>query len=257
MGIRYVSFVVMTETYIFHLMFPKRKYSWNLSELGLVTPAGRMFQYMSKWRLSKCAKQCKGGITSRTLKEIRNMEQETLYNILSGAYGEVLETHAMWQCITSLGIKPFKDGNQWCYLYGDNIQDGIAGFGETIFKAAWDFYSHIKTEEIVKCKHSGSSEIPNCLNELVDYARRQVEELLSVIKKYDDYSEEQIEELRTHLMAMFLEGAGWQKKQMLKEAVKTMVTTNLANRPVIYLDQLKGFQYGDKVHIIIVKEDEK
>ena len=59
----------------------------------------------------------------------------------------------------------------------------------------------------------GSSEIPNYLNELADYARRQVEELLSVIKKYDDYSEEQIEELRTHLMAMFLEGAGWQKEQ--------------------------------------------
>lgn len=76
------------------------------------------------------------------------MEQEMLYNILSGAYGEVLETHAMWQCITSLGIKPYKDGNQWCYLYGDNIQDGIAGFGETIFKAAWDFYTNIKIEEI-------------------------------------------------------------------------------------------------------------
>lgn len=67
-------------------------------------------------------------------------------------------------------------------------------------------------------EHLGD-EIPNSLNESADYARRQVEELLSVIKKYNDYSEEQIEELRTHLMAMFLEGAGWQKKQMLKEAV--------------------------------------
>lgn len=50
---------------------------------------------------------------------------------------------------------------------------------------------------------------------------------------------------------------GWKdsKEQMMKEAVECTVTTNLANRPVIYLDQLKGFQYGDKVHIIIVKED--
>lgn len=83
------------------------------------------------------------------------MEQETLYNILTGQYGEILETHAMWQCIASLGIKPFKDGNMWCYLYGDNIQEGICGFGETIYKAAWDFYSNIKTEELRKENREG------------------------------------------------------------------------------------------------------
>lgn len=46
------------------------------------------------------------------------------------------------------------------------------------------------------------------------------------------------------------------KEKMMKDAVEAMVTTNLANHPVIYLDQLKGFQYGDKVKIIIVKEEE-
>lgn len=78
------------------------------------------------------------------------MEQQTLFNILTGQYGEILETHAMWECISALDIKPFKDGNQWCFLYGENIQEGIYGFGETIFKAAWDFYTNIKTEEIKK-----------------------------------------------------------------------------------------------------------
>ena len=82
------------------------------------------------------------------------MEQEilynTLYNILTGRYGEILETHAMWQCIAALGIKPFKDGDQWCFLYGNNIQEGVCGFGETIFRAAWDFYTNIKTEEARK-----------------------------------------------------------------------------------------------------------
>lgn len=90
---------------------------------------------------------------------------------------------------------------------------------------------------------SGSSEIPNYLNELADYARRQVEELILVIKKYDDFSEEQIEELRTHLMAMFLEGAGWQKEQMLKEAVP-------------FYEILKVVPPGperDKVKLIIVR----
>lgn len=38
-------------------------------------------------------------------------------------------------------LKPriFIDGNRWCALYGENLQDGVAGFGESPDKAAWDF----------------------------------------------------------------------------------------------------------------------
>lgn len=31
------------------------------------------------------------------------------------------------------------DGNQWCALFGDNIQSGVAGFGNTPAKAYLDF----------------------------------------------------------------------------------------------------------------------
>lgn len=31
------------------------------------------------------------------------------------------------------------DGNQWCALYGDNLQDGVAGFGDTPAAAMIDF----------------------------------------------------------------------------------------------------------------------
>lgn len=31
------------------------------------------------------------------------------------------------------------DGNQWCALYGENLQDGVAGFGDSPELAAWDF----------------------------------------------------------------------------------------------------------------------
>lgn len=75
---------------------------------------------------------------------------DILYDILSGRYGEILETHAMWQCISALGIKPFKNGNQWCFLYGDNIQEGIVGFGDTVYEAACEFYERIKNETIRK-----------------------------------------------------------------------------------------------------------
>jgi hypothetical protein len=39
-------------------------------------------------------------------------------------------------------LKPIlvKDGDQWCCLYGDNLQTGIVGYGDTPHKAvqAWN-----------------------------------------------------------------------------------------------------------------------
>lgn len=31
------------------------------------------------------------------------------------------------------------DGNMWCALYGENLQDGVAGFGESPYRAMADF----------------------------------------------------------------------------------------------------------------------
>jgi len=35
--------------------------------------------------------------------------------------------------------KVFPDGEKWCALYGDNLQEGCAGFGETPVSAMSDF----------------------------------------------------------------------------------------------------------------------
>lgn len=56
----------------------------------------------------------------------------------------------IWSCIQALGVKPIKDGNQWSFLYGDNIQEGIVGFGDTIYEAACNFYEQITNDKIVK-----------------------------------------------------------------------------------------------------------
>lgn len=32
-----------------------------------------------------------------------------------------------------------RDGNQWCVLYGENLQEGIAGFGNSPHLAIMDF----------------------------------------------------------------------------------------------------------------------
>lgn len=44
-----------------------------------------------------------------------------------------ISTAANWAARPSVLYRPKLsiDGNQWCALYGDNLQDGIAGFGDT------------------------------------------------------------------------------------------------------------------------------
>lgn len=39
------------------------------------------------------------------------------------------------------------DGNQYCCLYGDNLQEGISGFGDTPYAAVIDFNKqfHLKS----------------------------------------------------------------------------------------------------------------
>ena len=49
-----------------------------------------------------------------------------------------------WEFSPQVLYKPklFIDGNQWCALYGDNIQGGVAGFGSSPFYAMKDFDSN-------------------------------------------------------------------------------------------------------------------
>ncbi len=45
-------------------------------------------------------------------------------------------------------IRPavFRDGDQWCLLFGENTQMGVAGFGDTIHDAIIDFYRQFHIE---------------------------------------------------------------------------------------------------------------
>jgi hypothetical protein len=50
--------------------------------------------------------------------------------------------------IQTMRPKLSKDGNVFCFLYGETLQEGIAGFGETPMKAAFDFCHSFMTETI-------------------------------------------------------------------------------------------------------------
>ena len=47
---------------------------------------------------------------------------------------------AYLRIVTMYGLRPFKDGDQWCYLLGKNIQEGVCGFGKTPYEAAQNFH---------------------------------------------------------------------------------------------------------------------
>ena len=78
------------------------------------------------------------------------MTQEDFYQIESSqrqhneemkARTEIMNLHTIYQIqiINTLGCKIHKDGNMYCCLYGEDLQEGIAGFGETPYQAIMNF----------------------------------------------------------------------------------------------------------------------
>jgi hypothetical protein len=58
----------------------------------------------------------------------------------------VLEEQRLYQAVNLLQAKVTLDGKQWCCLMGENLQEGISGFGDTPYLAMQDFYNqlHVK-----------------------------------------------------------------------------------------------------------------
>ncbi len=60
------------------------------------------------------------------------------------------------EALIRAGLKPYKDGNKWCILAGDNIQEGICGFGDTIDEALYQFL----LEVLEKQKEQKQTDLP-------------------------------------------------------------------------------------------------
>lgn len=61
-----------------------------------------------------------------------------LTHVEQSQFNAAIEAEEM-NLVAILKPRVFIDGNMWCVLYGDNLQEGIAGFGETPRKAVYDF----------------------------------------------------------------------------------------------------------------------
>ena len=57
-------------------------------------------------------------------------------NAASAEYDAALEAKRPFYLLRP---RVFSDGNQWCALYGANLQEGVAGFGDTPADAARQF----------------------------------------------------------------------------------------------------------------------
>lgn len=55
--------------------------------------------------------------------------------------GQMDIIHLNYTLTVISSLKPIikKDGDQWCVLLGENLQEGIAGFGDTPYKAILEF----------------------------------------------------------------------------------------------------------------------
>jgi hypothetical protein len=55
---------------------------------------------------------------------------------------------------TVLRPKIFIDGTMYCALYGDNLQDGVAGFGDTAAAAFEDFDRNWNKQTVAQAEHA-------------------------------------------------------------------------------------------------------
>lgn len=73
---------------------------------------------------------------------------DDLTHIIASLQQEQTDYKEAVQLVFEEELTPFKDGNQWCFLLGRNLQDGICGFGDTILDAAVDFYKDYMNTKI-------------------------------------------------------------------------------------------------------------
>ena len=66
-------------------------------------------------------------------------EQSVLNAQWNAAYSTDITAQEQRRPFMLLKPKMYMDGNVWCALYGDNIQEGVCGFGNTPHAASIEF----------------------------------------------------------------------------------------------------------------------
>lgn len=83
------------------------------------------------------------------------MDYETLTN--QSKHNAAIESEEM-NLVALLRPRVFLDGNKWCVLYGENIMEGIAGFGDSPILAVYDFNKAWRREVPANARHKPRGE---------------------------------------------------------------------------------------------------
>lgn len=83
-------------------------------------------------------------ILENTLQERLYIDKEHILYVKAKPLPPVISSSDSRVLIKAFNIKPFIDGNQWSYLLGDDLQTGIAGFGDSQALAITDFNKNFK-----------------------------------------------------------------------------------------------------------------
>ena len=79
-------------------------------------------------------------MTNEELQRAESSQRQHYQDLEHQSKMNVLVEQEEYNLFALLKPKLVKDGDSWCCLYGSNLQEGIAGFGESPYKAilAWN-----------------------------------------------------------------------------------------------------------------------
>ena len=115
---------------------------YMLNSSDLMFKNDRLYYCRRDWRLI-------GEIDERNVKDIGINGYKSFFRPATNQeIKDWLEKQREQKCTTEevlikAGLKPYKDGDQWCILLGDNIQEGICGFGDTVDEALYKFLKEL------------------------------------------------------------------------------------------------------------------
>ena len=81
-----------------------------------------------------------------------SFEVESIKNAAWEACGAISAPHAVMKPVV------FPDGSMWCALYGEDLQRGVAGFGETPALACVDFDKNWYQQRLLAPTQAAASE---------------------------------------------------------------------------------------------------
>ena len=93
------------------------------------------------------------------------------------------------EVLARAGLKPYKDGNKWCILIGDNIQEGICGFGDTIDEALYQFLLEVLEKQ--KAMDAIPDELVKSYKFFIENGRREIEEVVNAINNLNEQKKHQ------------------------------------------------------------------